>query len=146
MNKHLTDIEIFEYANELMEDSTKKAVLKTHLSSCEECRIQIKSEKQVNEILTSKLMVNETVDVSDKVTTYFAAKEFAKAPDNKWVLYVILGLVVILTGMELMDSFLLNQNFNPNYISNMRLIIAAIAAILFVDVFVKFVKYRKQLI
>ena len=146
MSKHLTDTEIFEYANSLIEDSTKKAILKTHISSCEECEIQIKSEEQVNEILTSKLMVSETIDVSNKVTTYFAAKEFAKAPDNKWILYTILGLVAVLTGMELMDSFLLNQNFNPNYISNMRLIIAAIASILFVDVFIKFVKYRKQLI
>ena len=148
MSKHLTDIELFELANQLIENETQKSLLSKHISECDSCRIQFEQEQELDELLSNKLIVNQTIDVSEKVTQHFSLKEFAKAPDTKWMLYAILILVSILTGMELIDGSILNlgEHINANYIHYMRIIISATTSLLFFDVLVKFVKYRKQVI
>ena len=147
MSKHLTDIELFELANQLIENETQKSLLSKHISECDSCRVQFEQEQELDELLSNKLIVNQVVDVSEKVTQHFSLKEFAKAPDNKWVLYTILSLVIVLTGMELIDSSILNigEYINANYIFYMRIILSAITSLLFIDVLLKFIKYRKTL-
>ncbi len=148
MTRHLTDIQLFELANDLIEDAHQKNELMQHISACENCSIQLAQEKALDELLISKLMVEHMVDVSENVTQHFNLKEFANAPDTKWVLYAILVLVIALLGMELLDGKVinLNQTLNNNYIHYMRIILSATTALLFVDVLIKFVKYRKQVL
>lgn len=148
MTKHLTDIELFELANDLVTNADQKTALLQHITTCESCALQLSQEKQLDELLSNKLMVNQMVDVSDKVSQHFSLKEFSKAPDIKWVINTILILVSILTSMELVDVTSINiaEHFNANYIHYMRIILSATTLLLFIDVFVKFMKYRKQLL
>lgn len=147
MNKHLNDTEIFELANDLGEDNTIQKELEAHVSICQICAAEVAKEKELNELLTKKLMVSKTVDISEKVTQYFSLKEFSKESDVKWVLYTILGLAGILTIMEMLDNSIISiaEHITYEHLHYMRLILSATAAILFVDVFTKYIKYRKRL-
>lgn len=147
MNKHLNDTEIFELANDLVEDNAIQDQLEAHVSACQVCAAEVAKEKELNELLTEKLMVSKTVDVSEKVTQHFSLKEFSKESDVKWVLYTILGLAGILTVMEMLDSSIISiaEHITTEHLYYMRLILSATATILFVDVFTKYIKYRKRL-
>ena len=45
MNKHLTDIEIFEFSHQLLDDATQLVAFNDHLTTCEVCQLKVEKEK-----------------------------------------------------------------------------------------------------
>ena len=58
MDKHITEIELFELANELISDATQMQTIEKHISICETCKVKLDAEKSVLSLLANNLQVN----------------------------------------------------------------------------------------
>lgn len=95
MNKHLTDIEIFEFSHQLLDDATQLVVLNQHLATCETCQLKVEKEKSFSNTIQNHLTVNEKIDVSEKVLSHFQTEIKPVFIDLKWTIYTSIIVAVI---------------------------------------------------
>lgn len=140
MSKHLSEIQLFEFANELIINEAELLTIKEHLTICEECALLVKKEKELAKTTIDAIEIKDQVDVSEKVLSFFnQPKVNVIGVDVKWVSIM---LVVISSLMLMGDLTLLNKSI-PAF-SYTTLIASAISAVLLVEFLVKYWKYRKE--
>lgn len=140
MTNHLTDIELFEYANEMIADTEQLSTLKEHISTCKDCQLKLKSEKRVDAVLKKELAVEQQIDVRQSVLYYFE-KPAVKVigVDVSWMIVMVLFISALLIVGEL-------SAFNEK-IPQLRyatLIASAVSSLLIVDFFLKYRKNKKN--
>ena len=139
MSKHLTDIEIFEFSNQLLDDATQLVAFNQHLATCETCQLKVEKEKSFSNTIQNHLTVNEKIDVSEKVLSHFQTEIQPVFIDLKWTIYTSIIVAVIYT-----------LNTIPNFIDvafpkieNLNTFVSAVLLILMVDVVSKYFKFKK---
>ncbi len=140
MNKHLTDIEIFEFSNQLLDDKTQLVAINEHLTNCEACQLKVDEETLFSKAIQNNLAVSEKIDISEKVLSHFQTEIKPVFIDLKWTIYTSIIVAVI---------YMLNTI--PNFIDvalpkieNVNTIVSAVFLILMVDVVVKYFRFRKS--
>lgn len=145
MNDHITDIEIFEFANGLIESPSTLARLEEHIASCPECALRLKEEQLFAETMPEAIDIQETVDVSGAVNDHFASRKLLRLPDTRWMIYTILILSMFITVIHVLSnieiSFMTSEEIG--YLQWLNIIFSAVVCILFVDVLTKYLKRRK---
>lgn len=141
MNKHLTDIEIFEFSNQLLDDKAQLVAINEHLTNCEACQLKVNEERLFSKAIQSNLAVNEKIDVSEKVLSHFQTEIKPVFIDLKWTVYTSIMVAVI---------YMLNTI--PNFvdvlfpkIENLNTILSALMLIVFADVISNYYKWKKSL-
>lgn len=140
MNNHLTAIELFEFANHLIEDETQLNVMKQHLSSCTSCKESFELEKTLHHALKNSLTVSHQVDFSKKIANHFAKENpYFVGIDTKGIIFILL----ILSGLMLLNQLALVKiiAFHTSYIN---VIFCAIMGLLLTELLFKYKKYKKQ--
>ena len=139
MDKHLTEIELFEYANHLIKDESQLNGFKQHLEGCSECQAQLKLEESLISELKSSLKVTHQVDLSEKIAHYFAQdKPNLIGLDSKGIIYVILGLAGVMMLTQVVEI-----NIKSIQIDHLNMIVSSIVGLLFVELVYKYVKYKR---
>jgi hypothetical protein len=148
MDKHLSEIELFELANNLVTDLAQLKTIEEHISICESCSAKLENEKSINGLLASNLQVNEKVDVSENIMNHFSPVPVTPVSDNNWIIYIILGLFGFLTVLQMMDFSMLDSIYKINVpqIPYIYVITSAVVSILFMDLLFKYFKQKKQVI
>lgn len=145
MNEHITDIEIFEFANGLIESPLTISRLEEHLSSCPECALRLQEERNFAEAIPEVINIQETIDVSEAINDHFASRKLLRLPDTRWMIYTILILSMFITAIHILSnvkvSILTSQELG--YLQWLNIIFSAVVCILFVDVLTKYLKRRK---
>ena len=145
MDKHFTDIELFEFANKLIGDDIKIKKIETHISTCKDCVIRLEEEKRMDIVLTSSLSVDYSIDVSKNVMNHFSAKQIVPMVDYNWIVYTMVGLVGALSLSSFSNTSLIDSiGFNIPQLSYAKVTVLALISILFMDLLSKYVKYKKQ--
>lgn len=140
MTEHLTDIQLFEYTNELIRDEKEKLAITTHLQSCTACSLKVEQEQAIDTAIKESIRVNKEVDVSDKVLKYFQKPNVkVVGVDVSWVVLALFFISALLLIGEL-------TSFNESIpeLSYTTVIASAISALLLVDFFFKYLKYKKK--
>ena len=139
MDKHLTEIEFFEYANELIEDKVQLSIIDAHLSSCKNCQQTLLLEQKIDESIKDNLSVNHTVDLSENVVHYFTQeKSFFLKVDVKGIITVLL----LFAGLMLLNQLVLSlKEINIPYVN---LISSAVIGLFFVELGLTYIKYKKK--
>ncbi|PKP49413.1 MAG: hypothetical protein CVT95_03445 [Bacteroidetes bacterium HGW-Bacteroidetes-12] len=139
MNKHLTDIEIFEFSHQLLDNATQLVAFNEHLASCETCQLKVSEETLFSKAIQSNLAVTETIDVSEKVLSHFQTEIQPVFIDLKWTIYTS----IIVAAIYMLSTI-------PNFIDvafpkieNINTFVSAVFLILMVDVVAKYFKFRK---
>jgi len=139
MDKHLTEIELFEYANQLIEDKNQLALIEVHLSSCKDCKQSLLLEQKIDDSLKDNLAVNYTVDLSEKVIHHFTQeKSFFLNIDAKSIIYVLMFFLGLIIMNELMSSL---KNITIPYLN---LIFSVVLGLFFIELLLTYVKYKKK--
>ena len=140
MDKHLTEIELFEYANQLIEDKAQLARIKTHLSSCKSCEQSLVLEQKLDESLKESLSVNDTVDLSEKVVHHFTQeKSFFLKVDVKGIINVLL----IFAGLMLLNQMV--SSFKEINIPYVNLTASAVIGLFCVELVLTYIKYKRKI-
>lgn len=139
MDKHLTEIEFFEYANQLIEDKAQIAMLESHLSNCKDCQQSLLLEHKLDESLKEKLAVDYSVDLSEKVMHHFTQeKSFFLRIDAKGIIYVLLFFLGLIVMNEIVSGI---KNITIPYLN---LIFSAVLGLFFIELLLTYVKYKKK--
>jgi hypothetical protein len=146
MDKHINEIELFELANNLINDLTQLKKIEDHISNCESCSLKLESEKNVNDLIAFNLQVDEKIDVSQNIINHFSEKPVVQFFDYNWILYTILSMIGFLAVLQLNYSALIDsfKGINIPQIPYLNIIFAAVVSILFMDLLLKYFKNRKQ--
>ena len=140
MNKHLTDIEIFEFSHQLMDDETQLVAFNQHLATCEACQLKVEKEKSFSKTIQSNLAVTEKIDVSEKVLSHFQTEIKPVFIDLKWTIYTSI-IVAVIYMLSTIPNFI--DVLFPK-IENLNTFVSAVLLILMVDVVVKYVRFKKM--
>lgn len=140
MNKHLTDIEIFEFSHQLLDDATQLVVLNQHLATCETCQLKVEKEKSFSNTIQNHLTVNEKIDVSEKVLSHFQTEIKPVFIDLKWTIYTSI-IVAVIYMLSTIPNFI---DVALPKIENLNTIVSAVFLILMVDVVTKYFRFRKS--
>lgn len=140
MDKHLTEIEVFEYANQLITDEQLLHSLQNHVSACSDCKVKVETEKLFSLKMKKSMQVKKQVDLSEKIANYFAqdTPNFIGL-DTKGVIYVILFLSVLM-----MLSQVIEIEIKTIQISYLNVIFSSIVGLLFIELVWKYRKYKKN--
>ncbi len=139
MTKHLTEIECFEYASNLIVDEALLGPLKMHLTNCDLCAKNVEIEQKLTSDVEATLAVNEEIDVKETVLNYFTKPATnLVGVDVYWASIAFLFISLLLVVGEV-TSF--NEAFPQ--LTYTTLIASAISALLLVDFFFKYLKYKK---
>lgn len=140
MDKHLTEIEVFEYSNQLITDEQILHSIQNHVSVCNECKVKIETEKSFSVEMKQSMKVHQQIDLSDKIADYFAQdKPNFIGLDTKGVIYVIL----FLSGLMMLGQ-VLEIEIKTIKISHINVIFSSIVGLLFVELVLKYRKYKKN--
>jgi len=140
MDKHLTEIEVFEYAHHLVKDESQLNEFKQHLEVCGDCQAQLKLEESFAGELKSSLKVTHQVDLSEKIAHYFAQdKPNMIGLDTKGIIYVILGLAGLMMLTQVVEI-----NIKSIQIDHLNMIFSSIVGLLFVELVYKYLKYKRK--
>ena len=143
MDKHVTDIELFEFVNNLIDDQVQKKSIASHLAECKDCALKLEQEKTMAHALSSGLKVDENIDVTNKVADYFTEKPIISfVYDSNGLVYFILVLTGILMGIEMMGDYSIAEKNET--ISYIMLIILAVMSIFSLDFLMKYFRQKKQ--
>ncbi|MCW8897182.1 MAG: hypothetical protein OQJ96_02585 [Flavobacteriales bacterium] len=140
MSKHLTDIEIFEFSNQLLDDKAQLVAINEHLTNCETCQLKVNEEMLFSKAIQSNLTVSEKIDVSEKVLSHFQTEIKPVFIDLKWTIYT--SIIVAVIYMLSTIPNLIDVAFPK--IENLNTFISAVFLILMVDVIVKYFRFRKS--
>lgn len=139
MDKHLTEIEVFEYANQLISDINYSNTIEQHLKACDQCLNKVEEEQSFAIHIKESIEVTKQVDLSDKIAHYFAQdKPNFIGLDTKGIIYIILGLSALM-----MLSQVVEIEIKSIQISHLNVIFSSIVGLLFVELVVKYRKYKK---
>lgn len=140
MSKHLTDIEIFEFSNQLLDDEAQLVVFNQHLATCEACQLKVNKEKSLSHSIQNNLAVTQKIDISEKVLSHFQTELKPIFIDLKWTIYtsIIVAVIYMLSAIPNFIDVALPK------IENVNTIISAVFLILMVDVVVKYIKFKKM--
>ncbi len=140
MNKHLTDIEIFEFSNQLLDDKAQLVAINEHLTNCETCQVKLNEETSFGKVIQSNLAVNDKIDVSEKVLSHFQTEIKPVFIDLKWTVYtsIIVAIIYILSAIPIFIDVALPK------IENVNTVVSAVFLILMVDVVTKYFRFRKS--
>lgn len=139
MSKHLTDIEIFELSNQLINDDAQFVVFNKHISTCETCQLKVNEEKAFRKSIQQHLVVTKKIDVSEKVLSHFQTEIKPVFIDLKWTIYASI-IVAVIYMLNTIPNFM--DVLFPK-IENVNTIVSAVFLVLMVDVVAKYFKYRK---
>lgn len=139
MNKHLTDIEIFEFSNQLIDDEVQLIAINQHLTNCETCQLKVNEETLFSEAIQSNLAVSDKIDVSEKVLNHFQTEMQPIFIDLRWTIYTSI-IVAVFYMLSTIPNFI-DVAFPK--IENLNTIVSAVFLILMVDVVAKYFKFRK---
>ena len=141
MSKHLTDIEIFEFSNQLMDDETQLVAFNEHLASCQACQLKVNEEKSLSHSIQNNLVVTQKIDVSEKVLNHFKTEIQPVFIDLKWTIYTSI-IVAIIYMLSTIPNFVDVASLPK--IENLSTFISAVFLILMVDIVVKYVRFKKM--
>ncbi len=146
MDKHITDIELFELTNNLIADEIQRKGIEEHISICESCTVRFETEKSIDNVLLSNLAISETIDVSESIQHHFAAKPAVRLFDTNWIVYTILGLFGCLAIIQVKDISLIEsiEGVNIPQMQYLKMIVFAVVGVLLVDLMMNFFKQKKQ--
>ena len=146
MDKHLTEIELFEFANNLIEDKIQIEAIGNHISTCKNCAVRLEEEKSFDSNLTSNLHVTHTVDVSKNIVDHFSTQQVPSMVDYTWIIYTILGLSGFLYLLQLSNISLFESigDLPIPQVSYVNAIVSGVISILFIDLLSKYFKQKKQ--
>lgn len=140
MDKHLTEIEVFEYANQLITDEQILHSIQNHVSICDDCKVKIETEKSFSVEMKQSMKINQQIDLSEKIADYFAQdKPNFIGLDTKGVIYVIL----FLSGLMMLGQ-VLEIEIKTIQIAHLNVIFSSIVGLLFVELVLKYRKYKKN--
>jgi len=140
MDNHLTEIELFEYANDLIENNTQLTTLQEHVESCQDCMAKLELEHSFTRDLKGSLEVKHQVDLSDKIAHYFAQdKPNIIGLDSKGIIYIILGLSALMMLTQVVEI-----NIESIRVSYLNMIFSSVVGLLFVELVFKYFKYKKN--
>lgn len=140
MSKHLTDIEIFEFSHQLLDDATQLVAFNDHLTTCEACQLKVNEEKSLSHSIQNNLAVTQKIDVSEKVLSHFKKEIQPVFIDLKWTIYTSI-IVAVIYMLSTIPNFI-DVAFPK--IENLNIFISAVFLILMVDVVAKYFKYKKM--
>lgn len=148
MDKHITDIELFEFSNDLITDKIQIETIENHIAGCEDCATRFEAEKSMDDILLSNIVVSETIDVSEKIQHHFATKPTVRLFDTNWIVYTILGLLGLLAVIQIKDNVLIEslEGVNIPQFQYLKVTVFAVVSILLLDLVMKYFKQKKQFI
>jgi hypothetical protein len=148
MDKHTTDIELFELANDLIADQIQIDRIENHIAICDSCAIRFEKEKTMDSLLATNLSISETVDISKNIELHFKEKPIINLLDTNWIVYTILSLLGVLALVLLKDYNLIDsvKGFEIPQMQYVKVIIFAVVGILLLDLFSKYLKQKKQLV
>ena len=140
MNKHLTDIEIFEFSHQLLDDEAQLIAINEHLTNCETCQLKVNEEMSFSKAIQSNLAVSDKIDVSEKVLSHFQTEIKPVFIDLKWTVYtsIIVAIIYMLSAIPNFIDVALPK------IENVNTIVSAVFLILMVDVVTKYFRFRKS--
>lgn len=139
MSKHLTNIEIFEFSHQLLDDATQLIALNEHLATCETCQLKVSEEQVMSKSIQQNLAVNDKIDVSEKVLSHFQTEIKPVFIDLKWTIYTSI-IVAVIYMLSTIPNFI--DVLFPK-IENVNTFVSAVFLILMVDVVAKYFKFRK---
>lgn len=140
MNKHLTDIEIFELSHQLINDEVQLVAFNDHLTTCETCQLKVEKEKSFSNTIQNNLAVTQKIDVSEKVLSHFQTEIKPVFIDLKWTIYTSI-IVAVIYMLSTIPNFI---DVALPKIENLNIFISAVFLILMVDVLAKYFKFRKS--
>ncbi len=146
MDKHITDIELFEFVNDLISDKVQIETIGKHITVCKDCSVRFETEKSMDGMLSSTLAVADTVDVSERIQHHYASKPVVRLFDTNWMVYTILGLLGFLAIIQLKENTL-GESIKGVEIPQMEyinVIVFAVVGILLMDLAMKLFKQKKQ--
>lgn len=141
MSKHLTDIEIFELCNQLLDDEAQLIAFNEHLTTCEACQLKVNEEKSLSHSIKSNLTVTEKIDVSEKVLNHFKTEIQPVFIDLKWTIYTSI-IVAVIYMLSTIPNFI--DVVFPK-IENLNTILSALLLIVFADAINNYFKWKKSL-
>ena len=140
MANHLSEIQLFEYANQLITDAEERALLTTHIEECTECKNKIAIEHKIDASIKKVIAVKQEVNVTKQVLNYFEKPAVKMVGvDVSWVTLVVFFISALLIVGEV-TSF----NKAIPQLTYTTVIASAIAALMAVDFFLKYLKYKKN--
>ena len=140
MSKHLTDIEIFEFSNQLLDDEVQLVAFNDHLTTCEACQLKVEKEKSFSNTIQNNLAVTQKIDVSEKVLSHFQTEIKPVFIDLKWTIYTSI-IVAVIYMLSTIPNFI---DVALPKIENLNIFISAVFLILMVDVVTKYFRFRKS--
>lgn len=143
MNKHLTDIEIFEFSNQLLDDKAQLVAISEHLTNCEACQLKVSEERLFSKTIQSNLAVSEKIDVSEKVLSHFQTEIKPVFIDLKWTIYTSI-MVAVMYILNTIPNFV-DVNIALPQFDNLNTILSALLLIIFTDVISNYYKWKKSL-
>lgn len=143
MNKHLTDIEIFEFSNQLLDDKAQLIAINEHLSNCEACQLKVSEERLFSKAIQSNLAVSEKINVSEKVLSHFQTEIKPVFIDLKWTIYTSI-MVAVMYMLNTIPNFF-DVNIALPQFDNLNTILSALLLIIFADVISNYYKWKKSL-
>lgn len=148
MDKHITDIDLFEFANDLITDKIQIETIENHIAGCAHCVVRYETEKSMDGVLSSNLSVSETIDVSEKIQRHFTTEPNVQLFDTNGIVYTILGLLGLLAIIQIKDNVLIDsiEGVNIPQLPYVNVIVFAVVGILLLDLVMKYFKQKKQLI
>lgn len=143
MNKHLTDIEIFEFSNQLLDDKAQLVAISEHLTNCTTCQKKVSEERLFSKAIQSNLAVSEKIDVSEKVLSHFKTEIKPVFIDLKWTIYTSI-MVAVMYILNTIPNFI-DVNVALPQFDNLNTILSALLLIIFTDVISNYYKWKKSL-
>lgn len=143
MNKHLTDIEIFEFSNQLLDDKAQLIAISEHLTNCEACQLKVNEERLFSKTIQSNLAVSEKINVSEKVLSHFKTEIKPVFIDLKWTIYTSI-MVAVMYILNTIPNFV-DVNVALPQFDNLNTILSALLLIIFADVISNYYKWKKSL-
>lgn len=140
MDKHLTEIELFEYSNNLIENETQLNTITQHLFVCTSCKEHVELEKTIKNALKNSLVVHHQIDLSKKIVHHFTNEKMSFIGiDTKGIIFILL----ILSGLMLLNQLALINIivFKTFYIN---IIFSAIMGLLLTELLFNYRKFKKQ--
>ncbi|MGE0560798.1 MAG: hypothetical protein AB7O47_03195 [Flavobacteriales bacterium] len=135
MDKHLTEIELFEYSNHLIGDDNQLNKITQHLLGCEDCKTKLALEKIIDSSLKNSLVVEHKVELNQHIVNYFTQeKPTIIGIDTKGIIYLLL----VLSGLLLINQL---TAIKSDYLT---VIVTATMGLLFIESFFKYKKLKKQ--
>lgn len=135
MDKHLTEIELFEYSNNLIENSIQLEIINQHLLNCDDCKAKLAIEKLIDSSLKNSLVIEHKVELNQNIVNYFTKeKPLIAGIDTKGIIYILL----ILSGLMLLNQI---PVIKSDYLN---IIFSTTMGLLFIESYFKYKKLKKQ--